>query len=80
MIVATPGSGLVSASRAQGLCGQLAWLILLLEATASQTKGQGPLGGAQLRDLREMGDVRFVRNAGGFVCVFACLLEVHIKH
>lgn len=45
LIVATLGSGLVSASRVQGLSGQLAWLILLLEATGSQTKGQGPLGG-----------------------------------
>ncbi|TNN56277.1 hypothetical protein EYF80_033483 [Liparis tanakae] len=43
--IATQGSGLVSASRAQGLSGQLAWLILLLEATGSQTKGQGPPGG-----------------------------------
>lgn len=55
LIVATLGSGLVSASRAQGLSGQLAWLILLLEATGSQTKGQGPPGGAQGRDLREQG-------------------------
>ncbi|KAK1890693.1 ATP-dependent RNA helicase DBP10 [Dissostichus eleginoides] len=45
LIVATPGSGLVSASRAEGLSGQLAWLILLLEATGSQNKGQGPPGG-----------------------------------
>ncbi|KAF3832511.1 hypothetical protein F7725_026176 [Dissostichus mawsoni] len=36
---------MVSASRAEGLSGQLAWLILLLEATGSQTKGQGPPGG-----------------------------------
>lgn len=45
LIVATQGSGLVSASRAEGLSGQLAWLILLLEATGSQTKSQGPPGG-----------------------------------
>lgn len=52
LIVATMGSALVSASRAQGISGQLAWLILMLEATGSQSKD--PWGG-QGRDLREQG-------------------------
>lgn len=55
LIVATVGSGLVSASRAEGLPGQLAWLILMLEATGSQTKGQKTPGGQQARDLMEQG-------------------------
>lgn len=49
LIVATQGSGLVSASRAEGLSGQLAWLILLLEATGSQTNSQGPPGSHRAR-------------------------------
>lgn len=69
LIVATLGSGLVSASRIQGLSGQLAWLILLLEATGSQTKGQGPPGGhrAGILGIRECAICSKCRG-----CLFVC--------
>lgn len=75
LIVTTLGSGLVSASRAQGLSGQLAWLILLLEATGSQTKGQGPPGGhrAGISGSRECAICSKCRV---FVCLFACFKSI----
>lgn len=77
LIVATLGSGLVSAPMAQSLSGQLAWLILLLQAAGSQTKGQRTPGGGHRAGNSGNRECVICLNC---VCVCVCFNPINLKH